>query len=202
MRIIYQRNGYPFEGFDDLEDYAIAALNGSVFEYCQGIIPFTCMRVLSNNEEISFELPSNNLYMDKEAITEIATYIKAMNIVPIAFTITYIVTDAESNKVLYIIAAEKGNKDARILKRTLKVQEPFYLSYESFENLNSSLNPILTMLGIDVKPIVQEETCYNKANKSISYADNIKKGLCGYCGGTFKGFFKKMCSKCNKPKDY
>ena len=29
-----------------------------------------------------------------------------------------------------------------------------------------------------------------------------KNGLCPYCGGAFKGFFKKVCSKCGKNKDY
>lgn len=27
-------------------------------------------------------------------------------------------------------------------------------------------------------------------------------GLCQYCGGTFRGLFKKVCSRCGKPKDY
>ena len=27
-------------------------------------------------------------------------------------------------------------------------------------------------------------------------------GLCRYCGGTFRGMFKKNCSKCGRPKDY
>ena len=200
MRIIYQRNEDPFDFFDDLEDFAFAAVNGSVMEYRQGIIPFTCMRILSNNKEINFELPSNNLSADKEAITEIATYIKAMNIVPTAFTVTYIVTDTVGNKVLNIVAAEKGNKEVRVLKRTLNIQEPTRLNYESSANLNSALNPILTMLGINAKPIIREEK--SSYNKSISYAENMRKGLCRYCGGTFKGIFKKTCSKCNKPKDY
>ena len=26
--------------------------------------------------------------------------------------------------------------------------------------------------------------------------------LCQYCGGSFKGLFFKVCSKCGKPKDY
>lgn len=28
------------------------------------------------------------------------------------------------------------------------------------------------------------------------------QNLCPYCGGTFKGVFTKICSKCGKPKDY
>ncbi len=27
-------------------------------------------------------------------------------------------------------------------------------------------------------------------------------GKCSYCGGNFKGLFKKVCSSCGKPKDY
>lgn len=27
-------------------------------------------------------------------------------------------------------------------------------------------------------------------------------GLCQHCGGTFKGFFTKVCEKCNKQKEY
>lgn len=27
-------------------------------------------------------------------------------------------------------------------------------------------------------------------------------GVCLYCGGTFKGLFKKVCSNCGKPKNY
>lgn len=29
-----------------------------------------------------------------------------------------------------------------------------------------------------------------------------KNHLCQHCGGTFKGIFNKVCSKCGKPKDY
>lgn len=29
-----------------------------------------------------------------------------------------------------------------------------------------------------------------------------KSKLCQYCGGSFKGVFTKVCSKCGKPKDY
>lgn len=29
-----------------------------------------------------------------------------------------------------------------------------------------------------------------------------QENLCPYCGGTFKGVFTKICSKCGKPKDY
>lgn len=29
-----------------------------------------------------------------------------------------------------------------------------------------------------------------------------KRNLCQHCGGTFKGIFNKICSKCGKPKDY
>lgn len=28
------------------------------------------------------------------------------------------------------------------------------------------------------------------------------QNLCQYCGGTFKGFFTKRCSRCGKEKDY
>lgn len=28
------------------------------------------------------------------------------------------------------------------------------------------------------------------------------KGVCQYCGNSFKGTFRKVCSHCNKPKDY
>ena len=31
--------------------------------------------------------------------------------------------------------------------------------------------------------------------------DWIRRGQCQYCGGTFKGFFKK-CARCGRPKDY
>lgn len=31
---------------------------------------------------------------------------------------------------------------------------------------------------------------------------NIKAGLCPYCGGKFKGAFKKVCASCGKAKDY
>ena len=27
-------------------------------------------------------------------------------------------------------------------------------------------------------------------------------GVCQYCGGSFKGFFTKTCTKCGKKKDY
>jgi len=30
----------------------------------------------------------------------------------------------------------------------------------------------------------------------------MSKGLCQYCGGTFKGFIIKKCERCNKNKDY
>lgn len=32
--------------------------------------------------------------------------------------------------------------------------------------------------------------------------ENRYNNLCQHCGGEFKGLFKKVCSKCGKPKDY
>jgi len=29
-----------------------------------------------------------------------------------------------------------------------------------------------------------------------------EQGLCRFCGGKFKGLFKKVCSQCGKPKNY
>ena len=28
------------------------------------------------------------------------------------------------------------------------------------------------------------------------------RGLCQYCGGSFKGLFAKKCANCGRPKDY
>ena len=49
-----------------------------------------------------------------------------------------------------------------------------------------------------------------KSKKIIDNEDLITKiknkrttnNLCQYCGGEFKGLFKKVCSNCGKPKDY
>lgn len=39
------------------------------------------------------------------------------------------------------------------------------------------------------------------AEERLKY-DFRSNGLCQYCGGTFKGVIKKICSNCGKPKDY
>lgn len=38
--------------------------------------------------------------------------------------------------------------------------------------------------------------------EKLTHASRRKKGLCIYCGGTFKGLFKKVCSSCGRPKNY
>ncbi len=41
-----------------------------------------------------------------------------------------------------------------------------------------------------------------KELQMISERDRINNKCCRYCGGSFKGLFTKVCSKCGKPKDY
>ena len=38
--------------------------------------------------------------------------------------------------------------------------------------------------------------------EKLQRASRRKQGLCIYCGGTFKGLIKKVCSSCGKPKNY
>lgn len=41
-----------------------------------------------------------------------------------------------------------------------------------------------------------------KAKQKSVILDRKNQKLCQHCGGTFKGLFKMVCSKCGKPKDY
>jgi len=43
------------------------------------------------------------------------------------------------------------------------------------------------------------KTIYDEREKKEKY---MSLGLCSYCGGKFKGIFNKVCSKCNRNKDY
>ena len=54
------------------------------------------------------------------------------------------------------------------------------------------------MLG---KPEMLFISSYYYPFKNTAY-EWKEKGLCQHCGGTFKGVFNKVCSKCGKPKDY
>ncbi len=45
---------------------------------------------------------------------------------------------------------------------------------------------------------ILKETMHHEENKR-QYRENK---LCQHCGGKFRGVFKKVCSKCGKPKDY
>lgn len=52
--------------------------------------------------------------------------------------------------------------------------------------------------------IPQECQVGNGTFKDTLFEKNKRKqqNLCQHCGGTFKGIFNKVCSKCGKPKDY
>ena len=41
-----------------------------------------------------------------------------------------------------------------------------------------------------------------KLDQEKKVTEYIAKGLCSYCGGNFKGLFKKTCTKCGKAKNY
>lgn len=53
-----------------------------------------------------------------------------------------------------------------------------------------------TTVGDSVDKIIEN---YKNRVKTENYRNN---NLCQHCGGKFKGLFKKVCSKCGKPKDY
>lgn len=48
---------------------------------------------------------------------------------------------------------------------------------------------------IEIKKLKEKE----KNDKMLNYRNN---NLCQYCGGEFKGLFRKVCSQCGKKKDY
>lgn len=57
------------------------------------------------------------------------------------------------------------------------------------------------------KEIIQKTKQKREENKRAQEEARYRewrrmKGLCQYCGGTFKGLFSKKCSSCGKPKDY
>ena len=42
----------------------------------------------------------------------------------------------------------------------------------------------------------------NGFTEELVYSIRRKKGVCQFCGGEFKGLFKKKCVKCDKTKNY
>lgn len=49
----------------------------------------------------------------------------------------------------------------------------------------------------------EEETAQWRARRDSERRQyRRQEGLCQYCGGYFKGIFKKVCASCGKPKDY
>ena len=57
------------------------------------------------------------------------------------------------------------------------------------------------------KEIIQKTKQKREENKRAQEEARYRewrrmKGVCQYCGGTFKGLFSKKCSSCGKPKDY
>ena len=48
----------------------------------------------------------------------------------------------------------------------------------------------------------RQEEARKREEKRKLEEQRRSQGLCPYCGGTFKGLFKKVCTQCGKPKDY
>ena len=72
---------------------------------------------------------------------------------------------------------------------------------------------LLGRLGDFKESVVLSRRCMDRISEVREFHDQQKlqnktmwqrrnMGVCIYCGGTFKGLFKKVCSKCGKPKDY
>lgn len=146
MEIIYRRKGYPFEGFDDLADYSLAVARGTKLEISAPI--YSCLRILSDDEEISFKLSYNHLMTKQFDIMEIVDYIREINMEPIAFCVTLITYDIDNNhnKTLYVISAEKGNKTTQFIKS--EFGESIIIRDRYYDALPLCLNPILRMLDI------------------------------------------------------
>lgn len=50
--------------------------------------------------------------------------------------------------------------------------------------------------------LLQNDSDFLKIRWDIQSRQYIGMGLCRYCGGSFKGLFKKVCSICGREKDY
>ena len=61
--------------------------------------------------------------------------------------------------------------------------------FKDFEQLEANREKMRQQHGIDRE----------KMRQQLAWCD---AGLCGHCGGTFKGLFTKKCTICGKPKDY
>lgn len=69
---------------------------------------------------------------------------------------------------------------------------------------NNDIGYKLEFFTLSHIPNIQELKKIKQKNDIINYQKKIyqKNNLCQYCGGSFKGIFKKICTKCGELKDY
>lgn len=53
-----------------------------------------------------------------------------------------------------------------------------------------------------LQPKIIQDFIKNCSSNGYSTKETQKMNKCRHCGGSFKGIFSKVCSKCGNPKDY
>lgn len=101
---------------------------------------------------------------------------------------------------------------AKKLFRTNDNQIKVESSYITLYGFDGYSVTICFALGNIVGVCYPERTAYDSAHCFFHLTPNtvfvperirrMKSNKCQFCGGTFKGLFTKICSKCGKPKDY
>ncbi len=107
-----------------------------------------------------------------------------------------------------------------VLPKTLQIIGDYaFAGCESLENIDipnsvtdigngafKNCRSLLTVTGNWMKFVDELDEIFFGSMFLENYSDLTRQrradDLCQYCGGTFKGLFSKICTKCGKPKDY
>lgn len=91
--------------------------------------------------------------------------------------------------------------DTTISENGITIHKKNNLSIKTDNKILFVYNHLICIRHIVSSYSYNDIVCYYPCNLT---KENIFKinYLCQHCGGEFKGLFKKVCSKCGKPKDY
>lgn len=153
---------------------------------------------------------NGNIYMDTSLIYKISELSSKLQEFLTPQQTQYIISQGKTNASLINAFHQNINyTEYYILKEYTDKQDYFWYICNLFigrmlfiSKWESSDND---SLGIDIKAKKSANTTelQNKLQKQNQLQTERKqKGVCPYCGNSFKGMFSKVCSQCGHPKDY
>jgi hypothetical protein len=149
----------PLDGFEDFAEYCFAVARGAKMTFFNGGQVPCDVRVLYERHEEVYRFNSHSIQTNTSEINELIAQIKQNNSIPFAFTISYVANDADGERAIFVIGANRYEEQAYFIKSLISKQDSINGGEKVYDHLYSTLSPLLNLIGINLTSISKEKTC-------------------------------------------